>query len=439
MSVPAENQIWDAIIVGAGAAGMAAGIFAARALPGRRILALDGAARLGAKILVSGGGRCNVTNAVITPADFNGGSRHVIQRVLAALPVGATIAFFREVGVELRREPTGKLFPTTDQARTVLKALLDELNRLGAVVRVGQKVTRIERHSDGFLVEPTAVPGQPTLGSLTSRSVVIATGGLSLPKTGSDGSGYEIVERLGHTLVPRTPALAPLVLEGGFHGPLSGISHEAALTLRSAGSKPVRIVGSLLWTHFGLSGPLALDMSRHWLRARLEGRATTLALRFLPGMSRESLDRRLQEQSVAQPRAIVRSVLTADGLPVRIVEAVLVHAGVSPETPLAHLSRAHRMAAAAAFTEFLVPVRDSRGYTFAEVTAGGVPLDEIDPSTMQSRRCPGLFLAGDILDVDGRIGGFNFQWAWSSAQVAAGGLQRWLTDLPETSPRDDRR
>jgi len=400
-------------IVGAGAAGLATAIFAARRRPAEPVVALDSARTLGAKILVSGGSRCNVTNVVVTEADFWGGNPNIVKQVLRAFSEQQAAAFFREIGVALHDEEDGKLFPDTNRARTVLDALLREARSRGVELRTGCRVNEVRRDGENFTLGTNG-------GGVTAGKVVLATGGLSLPKTGSDGGGYRIAESLGHTLVPSTPALAPLVLDGGFHVPLAGVAHEAEMTVRSGG-KPVRLQGPMLWTHFGLSGPVALNASRHWHRARLDGRDVTVTAGLLPGSDFAGAETWLLEQAACRPRALVASAL-ATRLPSAVGTALLDHLGIERETTLSRLSRAERRRLVHSLVEWPFQVRDSRGYAYAEVTAGGVPLEEIDPTTMASRRCPGLFLVGEILDVDGRLGGFNFQWAWSTAWVAARGL-----------------
>lgn len=404
----------DVAVIGGGAAGLAAAIFAARRARGSRIAILDGARKLGAKILVSGGGRCNVTNVKVRPADYCGGSAHIIKRVLAALPVERTVAFFREIGVELHEEEYGKLFPNTNTARTVLDALVGEARRLGVEILCGHRVTGLARAGDSFRVETSA-------GRRTAGRVVLATGGLSLPKTGSDGVGYELAKSLGHRIVPTTPGLVPLVLSGAFHRALSGMSLAVELCIRAEGEKPRRIAGPMLWTHFGVSGPAALDASRHWHRARIERRAVGVTASFLPGLSFENAEARLIDAAGAQPKAHLHGVVAA-WMPARMAEAILKELHIEPRVRMAHLSRDDRRRLARGLVEWPIPIADSRGYAYAEVTAGGVPLAEIDGATMESRVCPGLYLVGEILDCEGRLGGFNFQWAWVTGFVAGGAL-----------------
>jgi hypothetical protein len=372
---------------------------------------LDGATKIGAKILVSGGSRCNVTNRVVTERDFWGGSARIVRNVLRAFPADRAAAFFESLGVRLHEEEDGKLFPDTNRSRTVLDALLAEADRLGVAIETGRRVTAIARGSQGFVVE--AADGS----RFDAQSVALATGGRSLPKTGSDGFGYQLARALGHACVETTPALAPLVVDGHGHAALAGVTHDVALSLRINGSIATRIEGSMLWTHFGVSGPAALNMSRHWHRARLAGEQADVRLSVCPAETFESLEEWWLTQDRLRPRAQV-STLLATRLPASVADTWITMSEIGRDTTLAHLSKIDRRKLTHALLDTPLAVVDSRGYSYAEVTAGGVPLDEIDPATMESRMCRMLFLVGEILDVDGRLGGFNFQWAWSSGWVA---------------------
>jgi hypothetical protein len=421
LHLPDESDI---TIAGAGAAGLATAIFTRRFNPALRVTVVEGARRPGAKILVSGGGRCNVTNAIVSDADFWGGRRSIVRRVLRAFPVTETIAFFREIGVPLHEEADGKLFPDSNRSRDVLDALLREAARCGVELVHPCRVTAIERNASGFRIDTPIGPRQ-------SSRVVLATGGRSLPRSGSDGAGYGFAERLGHSIVPTTPGLVPLLIDDplGFHRRLAGVSHDAELALWVNGAVAIRLRGSLLWTHFGISGPVALNASRHWVRAHGDERAATISVNFHPGSTFDDFDRHLTSAARARPRVAIETAIAAGGgdiqaLPSSLVRAVLSGLRIAGSTPLSQLARDDRRLLVRALTERPLPVSGTRGYNYAEVTAGGVALTEIDPSTMESRVCPGLFLVGEVLDVDGRIGGFNFQWAWSSARAAARGLTR---------------
>ena len=430
------------MVVGAGAAGLATAIFAARAAPHLRVRCFDGARRVGAKILVSGGSRCNVTNRVVTERDFWGGSSRVMRNVLRAFPAERAAAFFEELGVRLHEEEDGKLFPDSNRSRTVLDALLNETAAHGVTIETGRRVTGVLRTEEGFELSIDSE-------TITARAVAIATGGRSLPKTGSDGTGYDLVRRLGHGYVETTPALAPLVIDGDSYVRLAGVTHRAMLSLRVNGRIATRLEGSLLWTHFGMSGPVVLNMSRHWHRAVLDGarragpfertdharravpfgpaaHSVVVVMNLIPGESFESLETWWLEQEREHPRAQVTTIL-ATRVPSAVADAWLSVAGIGSDMTMAHLARDDRRRLLHALVETPLTVVDSRGYGYAEVTAGGIPLDEIDPATMQSRVCPGLFLVGEILDVDGRLGGFNFQWAWSSGWVAGHAIARRLS------------
>ena len=412
-----SDRTADVVVVGGGAAGLATAIFVKRQAPGLRVVCLDGARHVGAKILVSGGSRCNVTNRRVTERDFWGGQSRVVRNVLRAFSAEQASRFFADLGVALHEEEDGKLFPDTNRSRTVLDALLNELRRLGVGLYSRERVTGVGHASDGFVVTASR-------GRYRARAVVLATGGRSLPKSGSDGAGYELAARLGHGYVDTTPALVPLELAGDRHVALSGVAHDVRLTVRVADGPTTHLDGPLLWTHFGASGPVVLNASRHWHRAQREGRSVDVSVNLCPDATFESLEAWLQEQAQARPKALVATVL-ATRLPVAVATLWTRGAGLGDHT-LAHLSRDSRRRLIGALLASPLDVVDSRGYRGAEATAGGIPLEEIDPARMASRCCEGLYLVGEMLDVDGRLGGFNFQWAWSSAWVAGRAVARAL-------------
>jgi len=398
-------------VIGAGAAGLMAAIWAGRA-NGRRVLLLDGAKTLGAKILVSGGGRCNVTHHEVDETAFSGSSPAAIRKVLRQFDVRATVAFFDELGVKLKREETGKLFPVTDRARTILDALLEAAHIAGVEIVHPWRVAEVSRGTSGFTL--VASDGRRE----QAERVVLATGGKSIPKSGSDGAGYRLAQKLGHSITDLIlPALVPLRLaEGHFLRALSGLAATATVEVRSAsGRRLVRLSGDTLCTHFGLSGPNILDVSRHLLAARASDPGAGLFINWLPGTSTESLDEQLRTLGAGTP---VRLLQGEGQIPERLARALCAAAEVDPATPGYRLTREGRLALSRTATQLPVPVAGDAGFDFAEVTAGGVPLRELDLATLESRACPGLFVCGEICDVDGRIGGFNFQWAWASGYVA---------------------
>ena len=418
-----STTIADIVIVGAGAAGLATAIFARRTNPARSVALLEGAKKPGAKILVSGGSRCNVTNARVTDADFWGGRSTAVRRILRAFSSQDAVAFFRDIGVSLHEEADGKLFPDTNRSRDVLEALLRDTARAGATLESGCRVLEVSPCSPGFTVTTST-------GVIHASSVVLATGGQSLPKTGSDGAGFAIAKGLGHTIVAPTPALAPLLLsDEDIHRELSGVSQDVELAVWIDGAVDIRLRGAMLWTHFGVSGPVALNASRHWLRAQLDRRGAAMTVSFRPDRQLDEVDAEWTRLAAEHPRSSVQTVL-GTMVPASAAAVLLRRLAVDGGTALAHFSRDDRRRLSRALVEWPLRVTGTRGYTYAEATAGGVSLAEIDPSTMQSRVCPGLYLVGEMLDVDGRIGGFNFQWAWSTGYVAG----RAIAAPPLTPP-----
>jgi len=426
---------FDIAIVGAGAAGLMATIWAGRTARrtkrSLRIVALDGARSLGAKILVAGGGRCNVTHHAVDERDFAGSTPAAIRRVLRRFPVDETVRFFEELGVALKREETGKLFPTSDRARSVLDALLRATQEAGAEVRFPWRVESIRPDGGGGMIV-TRDDG----ASIAADRVILATGGCSLPKSGSDGHGHEIARSLGHSIAsPLFPALVPLILPAEHPlRTLSGIATRARVEVRAGSGRRLHsTIGSVLCTHFGLSGPAILDISRHLTSARIEDPDATLQISWLADLDAEAFDRELAQRPTTARRpgqhphrgAVERPELPLtpirrlkEAIPERLAEVICALSGVEPHASLAQLPKAARRLFARTTCAMQLPIVGDRGYSHAEATAGGVPLLEVDLATMASRRCDPLSLCGEILDVDGRIGGFNFQWAWASGFVA---------------------
>ena len=409
----------DVVVVGAGAAGLFAATWAGRtaAAAGRSlaIVAVDGARKLGAKILVAGGGRCNVTHDAVHEGDYAGSTPPAIRKVLRRFGVADTVQFFAAAGVALKREETGKLFPVTDSARTVLEALVAAARAAGVTIVHPARVTEIMPTAGEFVTLTDA-------GTIRSRAVILCTGGKSLPKSGSDGGGLLLATALGHTLTsPVVPALVPLVLPTEhWITALSGLTLPTEIVLGSAtGRRLWATTGSTLCTHVGLSGPAVLDISRHWLVARAADPDVRLALNWLPGTTAEAADRWLVAEQGRGALATLR-----DRLPDRLARSLCELAAAPPTGDLPRDAR-RRLVMLATATP--LPIVGDRGFAVAEATAGGVPLAEVRLETMESRICPGLSFAGEVLDVDGRIGGFNFQWAWASGFVAGTAAAERLT------------
>ncbi|MEO0474702.1 MAG: NAD(P)/FAD-dependent oxidoreductase [Planctomycetota bacterium] len=439
MSDADQASICDLAIIGAGAAGLMAAIFAGRnAPPGTKIVLLEGAKKVGTKILIAGGGRCNVTHDIVYPADYFGGtSNNTVKKILKSFSVKETAGFFNELGVELKREDTGKLFPTTDSSRTVLDALLKAVHHAGVGLSKSSRVTGVEKMAPLSLEgegrgEGEASSSKDTIDQehsfnisiegqlpLTAKRIILATGGKALPSSGSDGFGYLLAKRLGHTVTDTWPALVPLVLqENHWLTALSGITLDVELTLAGKTGKALyKQAGPMLLAHFGVTGPAAMDMSRH-LRDYADQAPRRLTANVMPGQSYEQLDQQLLDAAKQHPKRTLTAYLKRY-LPDRFAEALLDrYLGIGLDLPLSQLSKHDRKALCHALTALPLPVDGDRGYKYAEVTAGGVPMAEVQTATMASKHCDGLYLCGEILDVDGRIGGYNFQWAWCTGRLA---------------------
>ena len=427
------------LVVGAGAAGLTAAIRAGEA--GARVTCLNAHPRVGLKILMSGGTRCNVTHREVSERDFHGGSPNVVRRVLRAFTPEQTIDWFRnQLGVPLKLEETGKYFPESNDAQTVLDALLAAAERAGVTLRNGARVVRLERSGTAWRAGLQPVRGSVEFGEGTARAgetvwplpgaepsewleadaVVLATGGLSFPRTGSDGSGYALALTLGHTLVPPVPALTPLVAVDPLCQAAQGVTLEGELALWVDGRVAERTRGSLLLAHFGVTGPAALDLSRHWHRD--EGHPRRVTLSFLPGTSLQALESEWVVYASDHARRGARAWL-GERLPERIADILTAESGVGGAA-MSQVPRDRRAPLLRGLVERDLGVTGTLGFEKAEVTAGGVPLSEVDPSTLESRVAPGLYLCGEILDVEGRLGGFNFQFSWSSGTVAGRSVGR---------------
>jgi predicted Rossmann fold flavoprotein len=396
------------VVVGAGAAGLLAAIFAASGE--RRVLLLERTPDGGRKILVSGGGRCNVLPSAVDPGRFvTDSSPNTLRKILTSWPLEAQRRFFaEEAGIPLALEPeTGKLFPVSNRSREVRDQLLALARRRGVEVRFGALVEDLAPPRDEAPWRVVLAGGE----AVAAAAVIVATGGLSLPGTGSDGTGLAIVRRLGHALHPTYPALTPLTLDPPRYAPLAGISRP--VTLFAPGAKGgAKTHGGFLFTHRGYSGPAVLDLSHLAVRSRLAGGPPQPLFVQWTEFGSDEWDRLLRE-SPGSAAALLRR-----HLPDRLADALLADVRVDGAQSLARLRREERQRLVAALARHPLPWTGDGGYAKAEVTGGGVPLSEIDPRTLESRRHRGLFLCGEILDAFGPIGGYNFLWAWATGRTA---------------------
>ena len=398
----------EVAVIGAGAAGMMAAIFAARRV--RRTLLLEKSKQPGLKILISGGGRCNLTttrSGQDLEAQYGATRGRFLRHALRSFPPTALREFVEQAGLPLREEDLEKLFPVSQKARDVVELLLRLCQEAGVELRTSCGVHALERDGEGFVLQTEG-------GAVCADRVVVATGGLSYPKTGATGDGYAFCRHLGHSVTPTFPALAPLLVDEAWVRELQGIVlHDVDLSsLDEAGRALCTRRRPILFTHKGLSGPAPMDLA-----GDVEERRGAGAVRFdfLPGVRAEQLERDWLDTIAAHGTRAAASLLPMH-LPERARAALARRAGV--DGTLANLDKAARRRLLEVTKHLVVPVPRSLGYDHAEVTRGGVPLDEVDPRTMQSRKVPGLFLCGELLDVDGPIGGFNFQAAFATGRLA---------------------
>lgn len=400
---------WDVIVIGAGAAGLMAAVRAAER--GRRTLILEKNRKPGVKILMSGGTRCNITQATDNRGIVAayGAPGKFLHSALAAFSVQDTIDFFEAEGVATKVEETGKIFPVSDKALDVLNALLRRLERSGAILALGEPVVRMERSERGFVVGTSA-------RALNGERVILTTGGQSYPGSGTTGDGYRFAAELGHRIVPPRPALVPLTTNVPWVGELRGITlPDVRVEVHEQGKVLAQRRGSLLFAHFGLSGPVVLDVSR--VVSERETPDMTLVIDLLPGMPEAAVREWLRVESSASGKKQLAVVLT-EHLPRRLCDTLLSQAGLAIDRKAAALSKPDRERLVQAIKRLSIRITGTLGFKKAEVTAGGVALDEVDSRTMQSKLVPNLFLAGEVLDLDGPIGGFNFQAAWSTGWLA---------------------
>ncbi len=407
-SARGASASWPFCVIGAGAAGLLAALFAARG--GVRTLLLESHKKPGAKIRVSGGGRCNVLPSAVELGDFHTeGSRHALRNLLFSWPLAEVRAFFeRDLGVPLKVEETGKVFPLSDDPSEVTDALLSACGRAGVELVAGARACELRgcdpAQASGARFELALGGGE----RVPAESLALCTGGLSLPKTGSDGWGYQVAERFGHRLLPRYPALVPLLTEEKRWCELAGVSVRARLGALRDGALLEERTGDLLFTHRGFSGPVALDQSHHVTRAPA---ASVALLAAWLGDGAATWEARLLEGGARSVQSFARAQL-----PRRLADVLLALAQIPPERPVARLTRDERKRVANVLGACPLEVAGDEGYRTAEVTGGGVRLDEVSPRTLESRHVPGLYFAGEILDATGRIGGYNFLWAWVSGR-----------------------
>ncbi len=394
------------VVIGAGAAGTMAAIHAASA--GADTTLVEATADGGRKILISGGGRCNVLPLELDERRFvTDSSPNTLRRILRSWPLVEQRRFFEhEVGIPLSDEPAlRKVFPASHRARDVRDGLLALARQRGVTLRMACRVRDLAPADGQWVVHVES--GEP----LRADAVILATGGLSVPATGSDGFGLALAARLGHSIHPTYPALTPITDTAGQFAALAGVSFPASLHAQGDG-RSASASGGFLFTHRGYSGPAALDVAHVLIRARAAGVPATLQIRW------SALDAAAWEQALRGPGTRTMLALVRERVPDRLATLLLERAAVPGDRSVAELRREERRRLLDVLTRDTLPWTGDEGYKKAEVTGGGIRLADIDPRTMESRLTPGLYLCGEVLDAFGPIGGYNFFWAWATGRAA---------------------
>ena len=398
---------YDVTIIGGGPAGMFAAITAAK--QGRSVLLLERNDRLGKKLLITGKGRCNVTNDCDSPEILQNIPRNgrFLYSAMTEFPPKRIMEFFESAGCQLKTERGNRVFPVSDKSQSVLDALQKEMRRLGVTVRTA-RVKDIQTDERGVCGVETE------RGSFETRSVILATGGVSYPTTGSTGDGYAMARMLGHTVIEPQGSLVPLETAGTDCQDMQGLAlRNVAVKLVNAKNKVLfKDFGELLFTHFGISGPTVLSASCH-----LKGEGCRLIIDLKPALEENKLnDRILRDLEMYQNRAMENAL--TDLLPRSMIPVVLRRLEIDPQMQANSLTKQKRRALVELLKAFSVEITGKRPVSEAIITSGGIKTSEIDPKTMESKLVPGLYFAGEIIDCDAYTGGFNLQIAWATAYAA---------------------
>ncbi|HOP08060.1 MAG TPA: NAD(P)/FAD-dependent oxidoreductase [candidate division Zixibacteria bacterium] len=400
------------IVIGGGAAGLMAAAEAARC--GAPVVILEKMTRPGRKLRITGKGRCNLTN-IAEKREFIshfGPQGKFLHQAFARFFSDDLVKLMKSFGVTVKTEENGKVFPEGDSATAVVDALVDQAARLGVVTRTNCAVESIL--SEGESISVQVADGE----ILPASAVILATGGASYPATGSTGDGYRLAASLGHTIVPTRPALVPLETSGPEAAELQGLSlQDVRATILVDDKRVAHRVGDMLFTHFGVSGPIILSLSLSAVDALAAGQQVKVVIDLQPTLDEASLDacllRDIQEHGQRQLQTLLKNLL-----PNRMIPLCCRHTGVSGEKPANQITGEERKRLRRWLKGFMLEIRGHRGYNEATVTAGGVSLKEVNPKTMASKRVPGLFFAGEVLDINGDTGGYNLQAAFSTGWVA---------------------
>lgn len=394
------------LILGGGASGMMAALTAAEA--GCRVILAERQARVGRKLLATGNGRCNLTNLHAAPEHYHGTDPDFCRPALAAFGPEAALDFFAGLGLLTVAESSGRVYPFSDQANSVLDVLRFGLEQRGVELHTGCEAKKIWKRRDGWLLKTTG-------GDFTGEKLIVAAGGMAGGKLGGTDLGYRLLEDLGHHRTPLAPVLVQLVTAGTVTRALKGIRAQGSVAVRRGRQTLAESRGEIQFTETGVSGPAVFEVSR---AAATGGSGLTVVLNLLPQMAEDQIRALLLRRQADFPERPAEDLLTGM-LHNRLGKTLVKAAGIAADAPLSALSGSDLDRVVSAITAFTLELTGTQGMDNAQVTAGGMDTSEFDPNTLESRLHPGLYACGEVLDVDGDCGGYNLQWAWASGHLAA--------------------
>lgn len=406
------SSVCDTAVLGGGAAGLVAAISAAT--EGRKVVLFEKGDRLGKKILISGNGRCNITNRTADDVrHYHGAPPPFIQSVLSYLPLSQTLSFFSDLGIEVHEEKRGRLFPQSNQAQSVVDVLADRLQQLGVKICLNTEISAINK-ADYFRLETTE-------GKVYhAERLIMASGGISAGKMGANGRGMEMAAHLGHEMTELKPGLVALESKEKYLRSMQGVKIVAEVEPDIPGKNRVIDCDDLLIASYGVSGFTVLSLSARVVPQLKDG-PVNLRVNLFPGKSARNISDMLRERWGKNPHRSLEMSFTGL-LNKKLVRSLLKHGAFDGEQVVGNINEQTRNNIASLLTEWLIPVHKPRDFEYAEVTIGGIKTGAINPGTLESYVTSGLYFAGEMLEVYGDLGGFNFQWAWASGMLAGKGL-----------------
>lgn len=396
------------IVVGGGASGMIAAIVASR--NGADVTLLERNDRVGKKILATGNGRCNYTNINLSTINYHGKNPKFTYSALGSFNVETTIGFFERLGITPFIEENGKVFPMSLQSSSVLDVLRLEMENLGIKIELNSYVETIKKDKV-FTIK--LQDGK----KIISDKVILATGGKAMPASGSDGNGYDLLKAFGHSILDTFPGLVQLKLDGNIFKNLKGVKFPGKTSLYSKDKFLLEDFGDVLFTDYGISGPPILQLSRRALEYLKNGKDIKLRISIIYSKTKEELYDYLNERFIYMEKRTIEEALIGL-INKRLIPTILKEVGIKRGKSILHITKKEIMNISDILTSWEFNITGSKGWKEAQVTAGGVSTKEIDNKTMESKKIKGLYIVGELLDIDGDCGGFNLQWAWSSGYIA---------------------